>query len=84
MEELKALIKAKTGRFIAFDGIELAREAGNVMSLNIVLLGALIQTNVLDLSAESVKKAIETTTKQAFIDTNLKAFELGYQAAENA
>ena len=84
MDELKTLVKAKTGRFIAFNGIELAREAGNVMSLNIVLLGALIQTGVLDLSAESVKKAIATTTKQAFLETNLKAFELGYQAAENA
>ncbi|MEN8246099.1 MAG: indolepyruvate oxidoreductase subunit beta [Thermodesulfobacteriota bacterium] len=84
MDELKALIKAKTGRFISFNGIELAKEAGNVMSLNIVLLGALIQTGILNLSAESVKKALETTTKKAFLDTNLKAFELGFQAAENA
>ena len=84
MEELKALIKAKSGRFIAFDGIALAREAGNVMSLNIVLLGALIQTGILDLSADSVRQAIETTTKQAFLETNLKAFELGFQAASNA
>lgn len=84
MDELKALIKAKTSRFISFNGIELAREAGNVMSLNIVLLGALIQTGVLQLTADSVKKAIEKTTKQAFVATNLKAFELGFQAAGNA
>ena len=84
MNELKALIKAKAGRFIAFDGIELARKAGNVMSLNIVLLGALIQAGVIPISVESVKQAIETTTKQAFLETNLKAFELGFQAAENA
>jgi indolepyruvate ferredoxin oxidoreductase beta subunit len=84
MDELKALIKAKTSRFIAFNGIELARQAGNVMSLNIVLLGALIQTGVLQLTADSVKKAIETTTKQAFVKTNLKAFDLGFQAAKNA
>ncbi len=84
MDELKTLIKAKTSRFISFNGIELAKEAGNVMSLNIVLLGALIQTGVLPLTADSVKKAIETTTKQAFVETNLKAFELGFQAAVNA
>ena len=84
MDELKALIMAKTSRFISFNGIELAKEAGNVMSLNIVLLGALIQTGVLPLTADSVKKAIETTTKQAFVETNLKAFELGFQAAVNA
>ena len=83
MDELKALIKAKTGRFISFNGIELAKEAGNVMSLNIVLLGALIQTGILHLTADIVKKAIETTTKKAFVETNLKAFELGFQAAGN-
>ena len=81
MDELKALIKAKSSRFISFDGIELAKEAGNVMSLNIVLLGALIQTGILHLTADSVKKAIETTTKKAFVETNLKAFELGFEAA---
>ena len=84
MDQLKALIKAKTGRFISFNGIALAKQAGNVMSLNIVLLGALIQTGILHLTADSVKKAIETTTKKAFVETNLKAFELGFQAAGNA
>jgi len=84
MDELKALIKSKTSRFISFDGIELAKEAGNVMSLNIVLLGALIQTDILQLTADSVKKAIETTTKKAFVETNLKAFELGFEAAGRA
>ncbi len=84
MDELKALIKAKSSRFISFNGIELAKKAGNVMSLNIVLLGALIQTGVLHLTADSVKKAIETTTKEVFVETNLKAFELGFEAAGRA
>jgi indolepyruvate ferredoxin oxidoreductase beta subunit len=84
MDELKALIKAKSSRFISFNGIELAKKAGNVMSLNIVLLGALIQTGVLHLTADSVKKAIETTTKKVFVETNLKAFELGFEAAGRA
>jgi len=81
LDELQKLIKAKTARFIAFNGIDLAKQAGNVMSLNIVLLGALIQTGVLPLDADSVKQAIQTTTKQAFLQSNLKAFELGFQAA---
>jgi len=84
MDELKKLIKAKTAKFICFDGIELAKKAGNVMSLNIVLLGALIQTGALPLTPESIKTAIETTTKKAFIETNLKAFQLGFDAAGNA
>ena len=84
MDELQSLIKAKTGRFIAFDGSELAKQAGNPMSLNIVLLGALIQTGILPLSADTIKHAIRTTTKQAFVETNIKAFDLGFSAAGSA
>jgi indolepyruvate ferredoxin oxidoreductase beta subunit len=84
LDELQSLIKAKSAQFIAFDGIDLAKQAGNVMSLNIVLLGALIQTNVLPLTADSVKQAIQTTTKKAFLESNLKAFELGFEAAKNS
>ncbi len=84
MEELQKLIKAKTGRFIAFDGSDLAKQAGNPMSLNIVLLGALIQTGILPISADSIRQAIHSTTKPAFLDVNIKAFELGFTAAEQA
>ena len=83
MEELQRLIREKTNRLIAFDASGLAVQAGNPMSLNIVLLGALIQIGSLPLSAETIKQAIRTTTKQAFVETNIKAFELGFAAAES-
>jgi indolepyruvate ferredoxin oxidoreductase beta subunit len=81
LDHLKNLIEAKTGGLIALDAAELARAAGNIMSVNIVLLGALCQTGILPVSDEMVRKAIQTRTKAAFVDTNLKAFDLGYQAA---
>lgn len=81
LDHLKRLIEAKTGGLIAFDAAELARTAGNIMSVNIVLLGALCQTGILPVSDDMVRKAIKTRTKAAFVDTNLKAFNLGYQAA---
>jgi len=81
LDQLKNLIEAKTGRLIALDAAELARAAGNIMSVNIVLLGALCQTGILPVSDEMVRQAIKTRTKAAFVDTNLKAFDLGYQAA---
>lgn len=81
LEHLKRLIAEKTGRLIAFDAAELARAAGNIMSVNIVLLGALCQTGILPVSDDMVRRAIQTRTKAAFVDTNLKAFDLGYQAA---
>jgi indolepyruvate ferredoxin oxidoreductase beta subunit len=36
------------------------------------------------LSADHVKEAIRTSTKKAFVDINLKAFELGFEAAAKA
>jgi indolepyruvate ferredoxin oxidoreductase beta subunit len=49
-----------------------------------VLLGALLREDALPLSAENVKTAIRTRTRKAFVETNLKAFDLGFAAAAGA
>ena len=82
--ELQELIRQKTARLVAFDALALAKQAGNFMSLNMVLLGSLIQTEIMPVSADNVKEAIRTSTKKAFIDINIKAFELGFEAAAGA
>ena len=84
LNQLQELIRTKTKKLVAFDSLALAKQAGNPMANNMVLLGALIQTGVLPLTAENVKQAMETATKKAFLDINLKAFELGFSAAETA
>ena len=81
LEQAQKLIRDKTAKLIAFDAQALAKEAGNIMSLNMVLLGSLIQTGIMPISADNVKEAIRTSTKKAFIDINIKAFELGFEAA---
>jgi len=82
MGTIKALILGRTARLIAFDAMALAKEAGSPMTMNIVLVGALIQTCALPLTRESVERAIETRTKKAFVDMNLAAFDLGFKAAQ--
>jgi len=84
LETLQKLIRKKTARLIAFDARALAKQAGNVMSLNMVLLGSLIQTGIMPVSADHVKEAIRTSTKKAFVDINIEAFELGFEAAAKA
>ena len=81
LKQVQDLIRAKTANLIAFDAAELAKEAGNVMSVNMVLLGAMLQTDILPLTADSIKETIKTKTKKAFIDINLKAFDLGFSVA---
>ena len=84
IQALQELIRNKTARLIAFDAQALAKQAGNIMSLNMVLLGSLIQTGIMPVSADNVKEAIQTSTKKAFVDINIKAFELGFEAAAKA
>ena len=81
LKELQKLIQAKTDKLIAFNAAELAKEAGNVLGVNMVLLGALIQTGVLPLTTENIKEAMKRKTKPQFLDSNLKAFDLGFSAA---
>ena len=84
IQALQELIRNRTARLIAFDAQALAKQAGNIMSLNMVLLGSLIQTGIMPVSADNVKEAIQTSTKKAFVDINIKAFELGFEAAAKA
>jgi indolepyruvate ferredoxin oxidoreductase beta subunit len=75
------LVKGKCRRLIAFDGVKLAQVAGTVMSLNMVMLGALAQTKSVPISVEALKETIRSNTKKDFVDMNLKAFDMGYEAA---
>ncbi len=70
-------LKSKVGQLIPLDAKALAKAAGNELSVNMVLLGALIETDILPVTPVSVEDAIRETTKKAFLDTNLKAFEAG-------
>jgi indolepyruvate ferredoxin oxidoreductase beta subunit len=44
----------------------------------------LIQTGMMPVSADNVTEAIRTSTKKAFVDINIKAFDLGFEAADRA
>ncbi|MDY6822977.1 MAG: indolepyruvate oxidoreductase subunit beta [Thermodesulfobacteriota bacterium] len=84
VDDVRQRIAERTARLVAFDANVVAVQAGNPLSVNIALLGALIQTGVLPVSAEQVKQAIATTTKPAFVDVNLKAFDMGFAEAAGA
>jgi indolepyruvate ferredoxin oxidoreductase beta subunit len=80
LDEIVGLIRSRANNVIAFDADDLAAEAGNPLSLNMVMLGALIGSGTISLSADTMKKAISGSTKQAFLESNLKAFDLGMKS----
>ena len=81
VEESLKLIRNKAKRLIAFDGNAIAESVGNPLSLNMVMLGALIGSGTIPIGATEMKKVLETSTKKAFLESNLKAFDMGMEQA---
>ena len=81
MNEVIQLIQAKVNKLIALKGSDLAEKAGNPLSLNMVMLGALIGSGATLITAESMKETISNSTRESFLESNLKAFDLGMEAA---
>lgn len=66
--------------FKVIDSREIAERAGNVLTQNIVLLGA--ASPVIPLKKESLQEAIRQTVPPKTVDLNLKAFEMGIAAGK--
>lgn len=81
VEESLKLIRNKARRVIALDGNAIAESVGNPLSLNMVMLGALIGSGTIPIDAEAMKKILSTSTKKAFLESNLKAFDMGMEKA---
>ena len=81
VEETLQFIRERAKRVIELDGNAIAEEVGNPLSLNMVMLGALIGSGTTPIGAEEMKKVLSTSTKKAFLESNLKAFDLGMAKA---
>jgi indolepyruvate ferredoxin oxidoreductase, beta subunit len=81
VDEFLKKLPGKVARVIAVRGNDLAEQAGNALSLNMVMLGALFGAKAVPVTEEKMKEVISQSTKKAFLESNLKAFDLGKQAA---
>ena len=77
-EDILNKIKEKDIKFVELDALSLALEAGTAKCANIVLLGAAVR--FLGIDKDMWIDIIKSTVPAKTIETNLKAFELGYQA----
>lgn len=60
----------------AVGALALAREAGNAKAVNVVLIGVMAKNT--EIPYEEWVETIKTTVPPKFLETNLKAFDLGY------
>ncbi|HIH73111.1 MAG: IorB indolepyruvate ferredoxin oxidoreductase, subunit beta [Thermococcales archaeon 44_46] len=70
-------------KWIGFNAEELAEKAGHVVTTNTVLIGALTQVPEFPLDAEHVREVIKISVPPKAVDVNMKAFDLGIQAAKD-
>ena len=66
------------------EGNGLAKDAGSILSLNMVLLGACVANDSFPLSKETVETAMKHNLAPKFHEMNLKAIENGYNAIKGS
>lgn len=64
-------------------GNDLAIDAGNILSLNMVLLGAIVADDNFPLSKDSIIESMKNNLNPKFHKLNLKAIENGFKAVKN-
>lgn len=77
-EDIPAKICADFPRSRVVNAMDLAIQAGNMRTVNTVLLGTL--STLMDIAEESWIQAMNNRVPARFLDENLKAFALGRQA----
>ncbi len=80
MDKLFALLEKVTKNIHTFDATGIAEEAGDPITTNIVMLGAITESGLLPCSEEIVVNTMKEGLKPQFIEMNMKAFDLGKKA----
>lgn len=81
IEKIEEMLNRLGKKVVSFDATEIAVAVGTVKALNVVMIGAAYASGKLPVSKESLMIALEKRLPKKVLDLNLKAFELGYQAA---
>ncbi|MBE3572886.1 MAG: indolepyruvate oxidoreductase subunit beta [Moorella humiferrea] len=77
-ENLIGEMGKKVSNMVVLDALELARRAGNVKAVNMVLMGALARR--LPISREAWEEALAASVPERFLEINNKAFQMGWGA----
>ena len=78
---IKAVKSSGVAKLIALDAASMAKEAGNAIAANSVLIGAMSAVPGFPLSKEKMLSILLERVPATAKDVNQKAFEMGYEAA---
>jgi indolepyruvate ferredoxin oxidoreductase beta subunit len=80
IDDIISQLNKVTDKIYVIDALDLANQAGNPLTSNIVLLGALAKTKNFPITLDQLKQALPQVVPKKAIEANLKAIELGYGA----
>jgi indolepyruvate ferredoxin oxidoreductase beta subunit len=80
-DDVLSRISQVTDKIAVIDALEIAKQAGNALTENIVMLGALSTLEAFPLPEDSLRRSISDNVPRKAIEVNLTAFELGKRAA---
>jgi indolepyruvate ferredoxin oxidoreductase, beta subunit len=81
VEKMLTIMQGQVDRLIGLDANTLAHQAGSALAVNMVLLGALLSTGRVPFEVDGFIRIIQSRTPSKHLETNLKAFHLGREAA---
>jgi len=84
VETLLRLLERHAGGLTVLEATEMAREAGEIRSMNLVMVGAVAGMQLLPLQLESYRKVLAVLFRGRDLEVNRDAFERGRQAAEES
>ncbi len=82
-EEISKSIKKFTDCILEINAMDLAKEAGSPMALNMVMLGGILGTGVTPIDKDTVVKTVRSAFPKEYEATNIKALELGMSAVQH-
>ena len=73
---------AKKCKLVKIDALKIAKEAGNAITRNIVMLGALAEMDVFPVSKEKILSMVKKSVPEKYVALNEKAFVMGGKAVK--
>ena len=84
IEEIQGALKDLSRRFYSVPATEKAMEMGSAILGNMIMIGALLDLNLLPLSAAEFQKTLAKTFSANRLETNLQALEEGKRIVRSA
>jgi len=82
LKEVEEKIRVFTRKLVVVSAAKLAKDAGNVLAQNVVLLGVLAGAGKLPMKEDSIVAALRELVPEKHVDVNVRAFKLGYEYAK--